>query len=1419
MFHFKDNKVGINTTPFSTLDINGNTKINGTLNINGNIIPNLNEIYDLGSSDFRWKDIYLSGNTIDLGGTRIQKDINGGIKITNDEGDTLDGKFNNLVIDGNIDISGDLIVKGSTTTINTTSLVIDDPIITLGTLNTNEILQNDGYNKGVEFTYFTNEAKKGFFGFDNATNDFIYVKDTSNNLGNIRANIFIGDLSGNANYAINANNASTVTNGVYTIGNQNIGGIKNFTNKLGIGSSVPSKELDISGNINFTGNLFQNSSPYIGSQWTTSSNNIYYDTGNVGIGSIVPSKKLDVIGDINFTGNLFKNNSPYIGSQWTKSSNNIYYNTGNIGIGSSTPSATLDVSGNIIISNGNVGVGSSTPSQKMDVVGNILLSGNLSASNMAMYRNRIINGNMRVDQRNGGLLSSNTGLLTNNTGYGLDRWKNANNSYINVAQQQMVLSDNDVVAIGGGMSHAVSLTTMLNTYNGLVSYYPFDNTTNDIFRNLAPTVTGTITYSSGKIGNAAFFNNSTAASPTNYIITTNPTPQVPLTFSFWINPNTQPQGNTIMSFSNGTFTGSNLNMNLDITTGTVINLYAALPSLWSISALSSGALTVGVWSHICITMSSAWVATMYVNGIAIATQTGTGNFPTAYAGTLAISRMGDGILRGFYGYLDDLRFYNRNLSPQEVYLLYQSSNTNYTPIFRPVSNPVMYFPFDENLTDATGNGNTLTTIGSVSYVTGYVSSQAVYLPNETDVINNTQATNYITSSYNCPTTFTVAFWFCATRLKTTGDTIFSTNNQTTNVTNSISIYIQSNTLYAAFNNTANTGSGIAIFPFIWYHVTLTYNNTSLILYANGNKIGNTLTATYYSSGYILGYSRDLTNLYPFAGYIDDFRIYNSILSASQICELYMSYTPNQYVLFQQPIEGYNIYDLGLGTSASQPMTVSCWLKNNTSYPQTFSFSVNNSNLVAYIPFENSYTDAINITLSQPVRYGNVSFSNSVYKVGSYSVYFNQTPNIAPTQYLSYTIPANMQPQTVAFWFNPSTLSASSGTQFLCHFGSTTNSANDAWNLRIVNNTTLFINLFVTGYSTGSNYFTASISTTLVAGTWYHCAVTFVSGGYLLLYLNGVLVGSSQFSTNVTIPLSNTFNLVNYTQGDTINCLQIGGGGTLGGQSYHGYIDDFRIYNRPLTATQIYQLYINNAYSTTVIDYLLAKSYIYSTPSIAAGTWKKIVFTIPSESVGYWYVDNNTGLLFSLCLGANSVYTATPNTWNSVTDFTSTGVQILNDISTNYMGINGNNILITAVQLERGNLMTPFEFRPYVVELQSCQRYFVRKTNQSNYEYFGYGLNETTASTSSNLQVYIPLSVNMRSVAVYSTVSNVSHFFLNGITLSGTITSNNITFGSLSVGAINVLLSSAASFTAWIQYAFRVQNISIGTAYIDFNAEL
>jgi len=71
--------------------------------------------------------------------------------------------------------------------------------------------------------------------------------------------------------------------------------------------------------------------------------------GNVGIGTTKPNYEFDVVGNINFTGNLYQNGSLFSGggSLWTESGSDIYFDGGNVGIGTANPGATLDVRGNI----------------------------------------------------------------------------------------------------------------------------------------------------------------------------------------------------------------------------------------------------------------------------------------------------------------------------------------------------------------------------------------------------------------------------------------------------------------------------------------------------------------------------------------------------------------------------------------------------------------------------------------------------------------------------------------------------------------------------------------------------------------------------------------------------------------------------------------------------------------------------------------------------------------------------------------------------------------------------------------------------------------------------------------------------------------------------------------------------------------
>ena len=189
--------------------------------------------------------------------------------------------------------------------------------------------------------------------------------------------------TGDSNWTLNTN-----TNNIY---NNNPG-------KVGIGKTIPLQELDVSGNINYTGSIYYNESRFITSPGLNSisigkDSFTNYSQGdysvaignNFGFKYPQPNKSI-IISALDSSGNeelLFKDSGFYVApirdiqivtsdykslyynptansceivysdpptgdSNWTALGSDIYNNNqGNVGIGTSTPQALLDVSGNI----------------------------------------------------------------------------------------------------------------------------------------------------------------------------------------------------------------------------------------------------------------------------------------------------------------------------------------------------------------------------------------------------------------------------------------------------------------------------------------------------------------------------------------------------------------------------------------------------------------------------------------------------------------------------------------------------------------------------------------------------------------------------------------------------------------------------------------------------------------------------------------------------------------------------------------------------------------------------------------------------------------------------------------------------------------------------------------------------------------
>jgi len=116
---------------------------------------------------------------------------------------------------------------------------------------------------------------------------------------------------------------------------------------------------------------------------------------------------------------------------------------------------------------------------------------------------------------------------------------------------------------------------------------------------------------------------------------------------------------------------------------------------------------------------------------------------------------------------------------------------------------------------------------------------------------------------------------------------------------------------------------------------------------------------------------------------------------------------------------------------------------------------------------------------------------------------------------------------------------------------------------------------------------------------------------------------------------------------------------------------------------------------------LDRSYPFSYTISSANTWEKKTITIAGETSGTWLTNNGRGLRCRLLdLGAGSTYVGTANSWQNADYYGATGdVKLINT--------NGATVYVTGVQLEVGDTATPFEHRPYDMELRRCLRYYYK----------------------------------------------------------------------------------------------------------------
>ena len=154
----------MNTAVFRIAN-NGNVNMNGSMTIKGDIIPSSNVAYNLGSVENKWKDLYLSGNSIYLNNTVISSDSGSDLNIKDTSGTYKNININTLQLNRSgkqikldIDDLGRLTYTNSAneksyaiTTTSVASANLDTSILTadrggtgVGTLASGQLLIGNG---------------------------------------------------------------------------------------------------------------------------------------------------------------------------------------------------------------------------------------------------------------------------------------------------------------------------------------------------------------------------------------------------------------------------------------------------------------------------------------------------------------------------------------------------------------------------------------------------------------------------------------------------------------------------------------------------------------------------------------------------------------------------------------------------------------------------------------------------------------------------------------------------------------------------------------------------------------------------------------------------------------------------------------------------------------------------------------------------------------------------------------------------------------------------------------------------------------------------------------------------------------------------------------------------------------------------
>jgi hypothetical protein len=339
---------------------------------------------------------------------------------------------------------------------------------------------------------------------------------------------------------------------------------------------------------------------------------------------------------------------------------------------------------------------------------------------------------------------------------------------------------------------------------------------------------------------------------------------------------------------------------------TIVNLYGNNSIVWYIDGsgnmvrsgqgttiTSTSTVATGSWQHCVMTVDNTGFLTYYINGSAAGSGDSTTSiFNDNNSSDLIGAYMGSP--SGFFsGKIDQLRIFQKELSSSEVSTLYAetaatvesldplSEDTTDTLQVLGDSSCIATYQFENDETDLSGNYDA--TGAAIQYAAGRYGQAASYDGSNSKV--SISALGFLTGDVD----FSVSMWVKFDNVS--GDKCLFAQGANAGTFQATGYIVRGNNqVYHNNYGAADFFSGSFTFSAdVWTHIAFSYNSTSNVhtMYINGSSAG-TLTKEIAlqsnNTGGCIG--ADQLGGTKFKGEIDQTRIFNKTLSASEVTTLY-----------------------------------------------------------------------------------------------------------------------------------------------------------------------------------------------------------------------------------------------------------------------------------------------------------------------------------------------------------------------------------------------------------------------------------------------------------------------------------------------------------------------------------------------------